>query len=239
MYHYGWAKDYDLATYGGRLSRNGIDRMIEIIMQATEEVVIMCIGPLVNIAEAVRKEPRIVAKSRIVGMLGSLRSGWGPREPAVAEYNIICSTPSAQQVLQSWKGKICLTPLDTCGRVWLSGELYQRWKTEALTGNSKVSMAILQNFELWQQNRKLKPLKGGPVFETCSSTLFDTVAVFLAFSSEHLIMETLNIRIENTGVMKICEQGASEEQGSEVLLATAWTNKAAFEQFLVDRLLLH
>lgn len=237
MYQKAWSDDYDLAAYSGRLARNGIDRMIEIIMQATEEVVIMCIGPLVNIAEAARREPRIVGKTRIVGMLGSIRSGWSPTDPPVSEYNVICSTASARYVFKSWKdGKITLTPLDTCGRIRLTGELYARWKTEALSGKSKVSAAILQNFDAWQQVRKLKPLKGSVVFDDCSSTLFDTVAVFLAFSHQYLAMETLNLAIENDGKMVICEQA---DKGTKVVCAMDWTDMPAFEQFLVDRLLLH
>lgn len=238
MYHEGWAGSYDLNAYAGRLSRDGVDRLIDIVMASDEEVIIMCIGPLVNIAKAAQREKKIVQKSRIVGMLGSLRSGWFEGTPPVSEYNIICSTGSAKVVLQKWrgKGKIVLTPLDTCGRIVLNGPLYQEWKQAASAGNSKVSLAILQNFEEWAAHRKPKPYKSGEaVLEDASSTLFDTVAVHLGYSTEFLKMEEIHVKIENDG--KLTEFAEANDETSPVLFATEWTDMPGFSRFMVDRLL--
>jgi inosine-uridine nucleoside N-ribohydrolase len=212
--------------------------MVEIVMKSTEEITIICIGPLVNLAEAVRRDSKFSEKTKIVAMLGSLRSGWFPDHPPVSEYNVICSTKSAQKVFQTWHGdgKIVITPLDTCGRVFLSGQLYSDWKVHAISGKSAVSLGIYQNFDLWTQKRKPKPMSDGKVlFEDCSSTLFDTVAVFLAFSTDFLKMENLHIVIENDGKMKEVPQGTPGS--SPVLCATEWTDMEAFNKFLVERLI--
>lgn len=238
MYHEAWAGDYDLNAYSGRLARNGVDRLVELVLASEEEVVIMCIGPLVNIAKAAQKDKRIVQKSRIVGMLGSLRSGWFAGTPPVSEYNVICSTGSAKVVFKKWrgKGKIVLTPLDTCGRIFLDGPLYQEWKEGAASGKSKVSLAILQNFEEWTAKRQPKAYSNGDVIlKDASSTLFDTVAVHLAYSSEYLKMEEVNVKIENDG--KMTEFLEPNDDTSPVIFATEWTDMQGFNRFLVDRLL--
>ena len=238
MYHEGWAGDYELSSYAGVLSRDGIVRMNEIIMKSSEEIILICIGPMVNIAKAASLDKRIVERTRIVTMLGSLRSGWFPHSPPVSEYNVICSTKSAQSVFRRWgsKGKITMTPLDTCGRVYLSGSLYATWKSAAADGSSKVSLAILQNFEEWAKKRQPKPNPAGQIIlEEASSTLFDTVAVFLAFSHDFLKMEELNLSIANDGKMTILDEAT--ENTSIVNCATEWTDMDAFCQLLVERLL--
>ena len=238
MYHEAWAGDYDVNAYSGRLARDGIGRLIELVMASEEEVVILCIGPLVNIAKAAQREKKIVQKSRIVGMLGSLRSGWFAGTPPVSEYNVICSTGSAKVVFQKWrgKGKIILTPLDTCGRIFLDGSLYQEWKTGASSGKSKVSRAILENFEEWAAKRQPKAYSNGDeILKDASSTLFDTVAVHLAFSTDYLKMEEVNVKIENDG--KMTEFAEPNDETSPVLFATEWTDMPGFARYMVDRLL--
>lgn len=240
MYHESWAGDYALRGYSGRLSRNGVDRLVELVMSSDEEIVICCIGPLVNIAKAVQLEKKIVGRTRIVGMLGSLRSGWYEGTPPVSEYNVICSTKSARLVFEKWRenGKITLTPLDTCGRIYLHGALYQEWKAGAESGKSKVSKAILENFKEWYDKRQPKPYNNGDkIFENASSTLFDTVAVLLAFSTtQYVKMEVVNVKIEHDGKMTEMET-AIDGETSPVSFATEWTDMPGFSRFLVDRLL--
>ncbi len=65
---------------------------------------------------------------------------------------------------------------------------------------------------------------------TASSVLFDTVAIHLARSSEWLRMEELPIVVSDDGFTRI------DSRGKPVNCAMAWTDKAAFDRFLVDRL---
>jgi hypothetical protein len=63
-----------------------------------------------------------------------------------------------------------------------------------------------------------------------SSTLFDTVAVYLAMSTELAKMEKLGIRVTDDGYTRI------DESAKVVNCATEWKDLGAFEDLLVDRL---
>ena len=63
-----------------------------------------------------------------------------------------------------------------------------------------------------------------------SSTLFDTVAVYLAFTQELCIMESLNLRISDDGFTRV------DPAGKRMQVATGWKNLDAYRDFLVKRL---
>jgi len=66
--------------------------------------------------------------------------------------------------------------------------------------------------------------------DSSSSTLFDTVAIYLAMSSELVKMEKLPIKVDDEGYTRI-------DEGAKVMrCATAWKDLGAFEDYLVDRL---
>ncbi|MHC4678158.1 MAG: hypothetical protein ACYTEK_05615 [Planctomycetota bacterium] len=66
--------------------------------------------------------------------------------------------------------------------------------------------------------------------DSSSTTLFDTVAVYLAMSTELVKMEKLPIRVTDDGYTRI-------DEGAKVIdCATEWKDLDAFEDFLVDRL---
>jgi hypothetical protein len=64
-----------------------------------------------------------------------------------------------------------------------------------------------------------------------SSILFDTVAVYLAFSEELLVMEKLGVRVTDDGYTII------DDSARMINSATAWKDLPAFEDFLVRRLI--
>jgi inosine-uridine nucleoside N-ribohydrolase len=64
-----------------------------------------------------------------------------------------------------------------------------------------------------------------------SSILFDTVAVYLAFSEELLVMEKLGVKVTDDGYTII------DDSARMINCATAWKDLPAFEDFLVRRLI--
>jgi inosine-uridine nucleoside N-ribohydrolase len=114
-----------------------------------------------------------------------------------------------------------ITPLDTCGLVKLDGERYRRL-TEA---HDPVASTIIRNYRLWRQSGGAKDV------ETQSSVLFDTVAVYLAFSQDFCKMERLGIRVSDDGFTKI------DHQAKPMNVATEWKNLDAFRDLLTNRLL--
>jgi inosine-uridine nucleoside N-ribohydrolase len=150
----GWIGDYQLSDYPGLVHTDGVQAIIDTIKSSPEPVTLICLGPVPNIAEALRRDPSIASNAKIVGMYGSIYKGYlGASEPA-AEYNVRIDPQSLQSVFAApWECTI--TPLDTCGLVVLDGENYRVW----LPGAPFVDPN--------QDTTRI------------STTLFDTVAVYL------------------------------------------------------------
>jgi inosine-uridine nucleoside N-ribohydrolase len=175
-----------------------------------------------NIAEALRREPRIAEHARFVGMQGSVRAGYGGVKPPEAEWNVKCDPKACQQVFTAgWD--MTITPLDTCSLVTLNGDKYRRVRdaTDCIATN------VIANYRIWAaSDAKLPP----GLADQHSSTLFDTVAVYLAMHQDQLVMEKLGIRVTDDGRTVI------DPQAKQVNVATKWKDLGAFEDFLVERL---
>ncbi len=222
--HARWVAGYDIEAYPGPIVSDGVGAIVDTILQSAEPVTVIGIGPLPNIAAALQREPAITQNSRFVGMHGSIRRGYlGSPKPS-SEYNVAQFPKSAQTVFGTpWD--ITITPLDTCGIVSLSGEKFAAVRDcpDPLTN------AVLENHRLWLSDIDWEHLKDLDP-EQQSSTLYDTVAVYLAFSEELVEMETLNLRVNDRGQTRI------QEDGQPIRCATAWNNLSAFEDLLVERL---
>jgi hypothetical protein len=67
--------------------------------------------------------------------------------------------------------------------------------------------------------------------EKTTSTLFDPVAIYLAYSEEFLNIEELKIAVTDKG------RTLEDKAGSLIRCAISWNNLKAFENHLTDRLL--
>jgi len=214
-----WVKDYDLASYPGKIYKDGVKALIDTIMNSKEKITLIATGPLPNIAEALRREGRIVRKARFVGMHGSVRRGYGGSKKISAEYNVRADVKACQKVLSAdWD--ITITPLDTCGIVHLKGKKYKAVRDCP----EKLTRALITNYRIWARRARIDP-------EKQSTTLFDTVAIYLGFTDELLRIEKLPIRVTDKGFTVI-----DPEKGKLMRVATEWKDLGAFEDFLVRQL---
>lgn len=83
-----WVKTYDLKQYPGKIHSDGVQAMIETIMNSPRPVTVIAVGPVPNLAEALKREPRIAERARFVGMHGSVRVGYGNDPKIAAEHNV-------------------------------------------------------------------------------------------------------------------------------------------------------
>ena len=90
--------------------RHGSDFLIEKIMSNPGEITLVAIGPLTNVAFAIRKEPRIVEAVREVIVMGGAIRYPGNASP-LAEYNVFVDPHAAHMVYHSGI-PITLVPLD-------------------------------------------------------------------------------------------------------------------------------
>ena len=217
-----WVKDYDLNSYPGKVRADGVGALIETIMKSQRPVTLICIGPMPNIGEALRREPRIARHARFVGMYGSMRLGYGGDKKPAPEYNVKQDVKSCQCVFTApWE--MTITPLDTCGLVQLTGENYRRVRDS----NDQIAKDIITNYRIWAAANSKAAAAGA---ETSSSILFDTVAVYLAAHQDLCAMETLGLRVTDDGFT------VEDPKARLVNVATSWKDLGGYEDFLVQRL---
>lgn len=215
-----WIEGYDLKTYPGKIHEDGIQAIIDTIMNSPTPVTLICIGPLPNIAAALAREPRIATRARFVGMHGSVRKGYNGSPTTSAEWNVKADPAAARKVLSAaWD--VTITPLDTCGLVQLKGDKYAAIRDS----KDSLAVAVMENYRAWATNHK-KPEDA----QTASSILYDTVAVYLSFTQQLLQMEKLGISITDEGKMNI------DPAAKQMNVATEWKDMGAFEDLLVKRL---
>ena len=218
-------RDYDLGSYPGKVLTDGVGALVDLVMGSSESITLIAIGPLTNIAAALERQPKIASKVRFVGMDGNIREPFLKEVRVVPEYNVKVDVPASQRVFTApWD--MTITPLDTCGKVVLSGDRYAKLRRS----ESPMARAVMQNYKAWVQYLSTKtdmdPLK----YERESSILFDTVAVYLAMDDRFLNMETLGVRVMADGLTSV------DEDAKKIRCAMTWKDIEAFEDFLVERI---
>lgn len=194
------------------------DAMIRTIMQAPQIITLISIGPLSNIAAALKREPCIAAKCRFVGMHGSIYRRHDGQPNPVAEYNVVADIPASQAVFSAPWHSMVITPLDTCGVIRLTGAKYETVKS----CKDPLTAAVIENYRIWSWV--------GDQFPIRSSILFDTVAIYLAFSEKWLRMQDMQVTVDHAGFTRI------NPEGQWMRVAIDWEDLGAFEDFLVARL---
>jgi inosine-uridine nucleoside N-ribohydrolase len=216
-----WVEGYRLQDYPGAVRDDGVQAIIDTIMASPKPITLICIGPVPNIAVALRKQPAIAGKARFVGMHGSINRGYGDGQPPAAEYNVKEDPASCRVTFEAPWLKRTITPLDTCGRVRLDGPRYQR----LLGSPDPLLQAVLENYRVWATNNK------GVDPQTHSTILFDTVAVHLAFSTRFLTMKRMGVSVTDTGMT------VADPKGPAVDVALDWKDLGGYFDYLVERLL--
>ncbi len=218
-----WVEGYDLNDFPGKIHQDGVQAMIDTIHASPEPMTLLVIGPATNIGEALKRDPSIARKCRFIGMHGSVDVGYGGSSEASDEYNVRADVPAFQAVLDADWLSCEITPLDTCGDIVLDGDRYQN----LFQSDDPALVALFENYKHFAE---LVEWMEVDYFDTKSSTLFDCVAVYMAYSREHLVYETINLGVTETGVT------ARHADGAPVEVAMSWTNQEAFLDHLTARL---
>lgn len=221
-----WVRGYELDRYPGEIVEDGVGRMIQLIMESPEPVTVIAIAPSFNLAEALRREPRIAGRCRLVGMFGSFFLGYDGAPQPCAETNVRVCPASARATLSAPWLDILLTPLDTCGLAVLRGLHYhQIWSA---THDSSLR-ALIENYCVFAP--RVDWLRCD-YFALRSTVLFDCVAVYLAYSEDLVETETVRYRITDDGCTVPDASGDCVAR-----VALRWKNLDAFHDHLVERLL--
>lgn len=215
----GWVGDYQLTDYPGAILEDGIEAILSAIETSPEPVTVLSVGPAPVLAAAIRRRPDVFRNARLIGMFGSINLGYGGSEEPVAEYNVVADPGALRTLLSAPWQDILLTPLDTCGLIVLDGEDYAR----VHESDDPLARAIIENYKTWLPNVDWMPEGHDPAQR--SSTLFDVLAVELAYNESHVGIETLPLTVTDDGMTLV-----DEERGVPVRCAISWRDLEGFEE---------
>jgi len=223
--HTKWLGDYRLEDYQGVIFKDAVGAICETILSSADSVTLVCIGPLTNIAASLQRAPAITGNSRFIGMHGSIKRGYLGAAKPMKEYNVKCHTMACQHVFRTpWD--ISITPLDTCGLVSLKGDDFRI----VADSQDPLARAVMENHFGWFEKVSDWPMLSKLDANQESSILYDTVAIYMAFSEDLLAMEKLSVSVTDDARTVI------DANGQVISCAMSWQDQSQFEQLLARRI---
>ena len=170
-YQFTWAEDF---TTVRPIAQSAADFIVETLRRHPGEITLLAVGPLQNIADALRKEPNLGALAkRVVLMSGSIGGNvWSPTP--VAEWNVVRATTDAQLVYSTLP--LTIVPLDSTSYVKLRADERARLEKHP----AAVTRALEALYRLWigdptqqmtlhDQMAVAETLQPGAFFGRCTS----------------------------------------------------------------------
>jgi len=184
-YQFTWAEDF---TAKAAVAQPAADFIIETVRKQPGEITLIAVGPLENVADALRKDPGISKLfKRVVLMSGSIgASAW--QSAPIPEWNVVASTPDAQVVYAAGL-PITTVPLDSTTYVTLKDDERERLRKH----DSPVTRALEALYRLWLES------------PTSRMTLHDQLAVAEAVRPGAFFgrKDTLSLIVDDKGYTKV------------------------------------
>lgn len=163
-------------------STHAVLYLIDTLMNSDGDIVLVPVGPLTNIAMAMRLEPRICSKIAKISLMGGAY-GVGNSTPA-AEFNIYADPEAADIVFKSGV-PIVMMGLDITNTALATPAIIERMKS---IGNKAGQLfADIMSFTLVSQ-KITNNLEAGPVH--------DVLAVMHLVAPEIFVMREMNVRVD-------------------------------------------
>lgn len=152
--------------------KHAVDYIVETLLDSNDDITLVPVGPLTNIAMAMRREPRIVPKIKEIVLMGGAY-GIGNFTPA-AEFNIYAD-PEAAHVVFTSGAPIVMMGLDLTNQTVCTPDIIERM---GAVGNAAAGLFCdIMRFVLKSQN-EVFGLEGGPLHDaTCIAYLIDSACV--------------------------------------------------------------
>ena len=170
-YQFTWAEDF---TAKQPVAQSAADFIVETLRRHPGEITLLAVGPLQNVADALRKEPNLgTLAKRVVLMSGSIGGNvWSPTP--VAEWNVVRATADAQLVYSSLP--LTTVPLDSTSYV----KLKEDERTKLANHPAALTRALEALYRLWigdptqqmtlhDQMAVAETLRPGEFFGRCAS----------------------------------------------------------------------
>lgn len=220
--------DLPAASHGAVLRpEHAVDWLIETYLASDGDIVLCPVGPLTNIAMAIRKEPRIVdAIPEIVMMAGAHHVG--NRSPS-AEFNVWLD-PDAARVVVNCGRPIRMVPLDATHRALLSTEDAQRLRDLGTPAGEAAARFVLQRIEGYDATQPIIHRPG-------AAPIHDALAVCAIIDPTILTTELIPVDVEVHAELSVgrtvCDFRSRTDKPANVHFATD-ADEPKFVRMLLD-----
>ena len=160
---------------------HAVQYLIRTLMASQGDITLVPVGPLTNIAMAMRLEPRIIGKIREIVMMGGA-CGLGNATPA-AEFNIYAD-PEAAHVVFSSGVPIVMMGLDLTNQALADRQVIERM--EAIGNQAGKLFGEIMRFTL--NSQRINGLTAGPVH--------DVTAVVYLFAPEVFTVKPAHVQVD-------------------------------------------
>jgi pyrimidine-specific ribonucleoside hydrolase len=131
------------------LSQSAVELLISSLRQSSQQMVVLALGPLTNLAEAFQAEPSLVERLEMLYVMGGavdvpgniLEPGADTANKA-AEWNIYCDPYAAKVVFHSG-APITLVPLDATNQAPVTMGFYERLENDRSTLEADLVFQVL------------------------------------------------------------------------------------------------
>ena len=183
-----WAEDF---TDTRPDAKEAADFIVESVRRNPGEVTVIAVGPLQNLADALRKEPQLGKLVKRVVLMSGCVYGTRDKQEPIAEWNVLSSVADAQLVYGAGL-PLTIVPLDSTTHVRLSDVERERLQKVS----SPLTFALEALYRLWLEKPQSR------------MTLHDQLAVAETaapgrFSGK---VETLPIWVDDKGFTRVDSQ---------------------------------
>jgi purine nucleosidase len=211
-YQFGWAEDF---TAKKPIAQSAADFIVEVARKFPGEVTLMAVGPLQNVADALRKEPKLgQLLKRVVLMSGNIHSSeWGPAPRP--EWNVVAATKDSQVVYGAGL-PLTIVPLDSTTYV----EMVHDEREKVRKHRTPLTQALEGLYRLWLPHPNWQ------------MTLHDQLAIGETAAPGQFFakLETLKLIVDDEGYTRI-----DEKRGKPVTVCF-WPKRDEFMKYYVDLL---
>lgn len=190
--------------------KNAVEFLIETFRNATDDIVLVPVGPLTNIAAAITADPDFVRNVPEIVIMGGAHYT-GNVTPA-AEFNVWADPEAASIVFSAGFARLTLVPLDATFQALVTGE--QAKALEDLGSNAGIAASrfIAQRIKGYDATQPMKVSGAAPVHDAvCVASLVRPD--LLETRHVHIAVETQGIHTIGRTVIDVNRRGSNEPNG--------------------------
>lgn len=195
--------------------------IIKLIEKYPQEITILTLGPLTNIAKVLKQNPKLALKTNKIVVMGGAINVPGNKS-RTAEFNFFVDPEAAKIVMEAKVAKI-LVPLDACNNILMNENDIEKFSS------GKIGQALSKMLKPYIENiAKFEGVNG--------AMMYDPLAAYFLVNPAAFITKMMDIVIETKGEftsgMSVAEQRIVADNRPNVNVVTKINAKAFITDFI-------